>query len=88
LHLKSAISVRRGGERLKERMQGMKEFSLFSSHTVTFPILDSKNTLKQRRVEAVLRIRFRDPVLFDPWIRNKFFPDPKAIFLTSNNFLG
>jgi hypothetical protein len=43
------MSVRRGGERLRERMQGMKEFSLFSSHTVTFPILDSKNTLKQRR---------------------------------------
>jgi hypothetical protein len=43
------MSVRSGGERLRERMQGMKEFSLFSSHTVTFPILDSKNTLKQRR---------------------------------------
>jgi hypothetical protein len=48
------MSVRRGGERLRERMQGMKEFSLFSSHTVTFPILDSKNTLKREEIQGFI----------------------------------
>ncbi len=28
------------------------------------------------KVSAVLRIRIRDRVLFDPWIRDRFFPDP------------
>ncbi len=26
----------------------------------------------------VLRIRIRDPVPFDPWIRDRFFPDPRS----------
>jgi hypothetical protein len=40
----------------------------------------------------VLRIWIRDRVLFNPWIRNRFFriPDPKTIFLRAfwHNFFG
>jgi hypothetical protein len=27
-------------------------------------------------LDAVLRMRIMDPVLFYPWIRDEFFPDP------------
>jgi hypothetical protein len=40
--------VSNGGERLRDRTQGMKVFSLFSSHIVIFPMVESKNTLKEK----------------------------------------
>jgi hypothetical protein len=53
-----------------------------SANTVYVVVLTSEQCGKLKKeglpfyFHSVLRIRIRDPVPFDPWIRDRFFPDP------------
>jgi hypothetical protein len=41
---------------------------------------------KRYIAQAVLRIRIQDPVLFDPWIRDRKNPDPSSGMNIPDNF--